>query len=208
MYLSGQENDEIYTLDSISFYVKTENELLPGKYYEIKIENSKFTQYRRLVFNKEYEKRRTLKCFDRQPEQVIKETRLLYGEFYNGERFGKWLFYFDFGLHYCWENMYFPEKYISYRSDTVVVEDGLKWPKNKIFYVCDSTIIYGQIETLSKFPIEFKCNRAEGCKFWYKNTESVFNYSEFSDFESTIKMIEWGYFDRKIRQIIDNRELK
>lgn len=97
----GQEPNEKFNLDSISYFFIVDNDTIIGNHETFSETDFKFKQYR-----KEFYKRNTNKKLVSQNKTIIiydytsQITPMVEGEYKNGEKFGKWIYWKDYGTEY------------------------------------------------------------------------------------------------------------
>lgn len=186
-------------LDTISYFVVFENsDTIQGQYFDLDIEDSKFTQYRtqRYIMRK----RNNLPIAD---VKVITnyETithKLLEGEFINGVQSGTWVEYFDSGTEYSIEQHISSISRTTYKKDTVSYSHV---NSKEITFVRDSSFVFGQFNTHSRFRINFECSKKDGCTFWFKQKDSILENCTYDNMYFTINQMELNMYDSKIRAL-------
>lgn len=115
----GQDSNQDFALDSISYFVIIENDTIVGTYEELELSDCKFKQYRKQVYKKLNSRElriegATLPVYD----CVTHYVPIIYGEYKNGEKYGKWIYWKDYGTEYSFCRQHLTEYEINYSEKT------------------------------------------------------------------------------------------
>lgn len=111
----GQDSNESYTLDSISYFFIVDNDTIIGKHETFSETDFRFKQYR-----KQFYKRKTNKQLHSQNKTIIvydytsENSPLIEGEYKNGKKFGKWIYWKDYGTDYSFCTQFIEDYSIDY----------------------------------------------------------------------------------------------
>jgi hypothetical protein len=202
----GQNQNEQFQLDTAIYFVVLEGDTLFGHYSDMNIENGKFSQMRKLNY-KRWDSDYIVSANKTGAYVFVEQLNYLVdGEFTDGQKSGKWEYFFDMGTSYCWEQILLSDYTVHYKRDTVIWEDGnFAWRK-QVYYVADSTSIFGQVANYNDELIKFNCDTSSGCEFWLTNPKITIAQTSINEFEHTLDGIELGLYDRQIRMHVEKKK--
>ena len=86
--------------------------------------------------------------------------------------------------------------YITYLKDTVIFRYRAYWRTEEIFYVNDSSLIYGNVKIDRKKKIlDFYCKDSENCVFWTDENDTI-NRCSVNELDWYIRKNSEDYFKR------------
>ncbi len=157
----AQSEPNDFSLDSFYYFYVLDSDTVIGKHTDHSLCDGSFRQYRKqrykagisLLKFRAFDGKE-LSHFERKPLYRYRTDLLLGGHYKNGQKWGKWTDWYDYGTDYSYCIQGFPKHLIEYKKDTVVYEDGFS--SIVTTYIRDSAIIYGVFHN-RKTNFRFSC---------------------------------------------------
>lgn len=201
----GQFENHNFELDTLVYFYTLNSDTIKGNYVDNDTATGYVKQFRKLIYKRKA--LRPLIPFDSiQFDYDVQIDRMYFGQLHNGKKVGKWTKWNFGGTSYCWEQLICEDYLFYYKEDTVIFENGFRWPFNKkITYVNDSSEVYGQTSTNSDYLIKFRCLNKSNCKYWLTDPKQIIDSSDYSELDIKLTQFEIGEYDRKIRKILNEK---
>ena len=198
----GQQTDDRFVVESVEHFFVLNGDTVSGRFTDSTITDGKFSQWRRVRY----------KRWDADTIISPRETggyvytvqfhALGSGEFKDGQRAGIWEFFSDWGgTSYSWERGLHEDYTIQYKTDTVIWQEAIWGWRKRIYFVNDSTSVFGHVFLKDDMMVEFRCAVQEGCSFWLSEEKLSIVETKFEEFFQMLARIEFGDFDRQIRLV-------
>ena len=184
-------------LDSIKYFHTINSDTFPDIISNKNEITGKISQYRESYYSHE------LEIIFRPSDSILRRNRkyidkLYNGELHKGKKVGNW--------EYNERNGHTSlTKFIEYRNDTITETEFLSG--REISYVNDSSIIFGRINIFKydniylRLVVNFNCSKETDCIYKLSN-DKIITRSTFEELQTTIKRIEIGEFNRKIKELM------
>lgn len=190
-----------FELDTLIYFYTIDDDTVQGNYSDNDTATGYIEQFRKILY-----KRRTIRPFipfdSIQYEYDIQIDPMYSGNIQNGIETGEWIYWWGHSTLYSQNSAIWPNCTITYKTDTIIFENGV-WPFNKkITYVNDSSEVFGETSS-PNYVIEFKCINKDKCKYWLKDSKQIIDSSEYTELEFKLIKVQIGEYDRKVQQILN-----